>query len=328
MSRSSTLHKSTVGLLGAATAVLAATSLAFACTGAPSVTFRGTTAQGTPSSSAGPAGSEVNLEGREWQQGPVDIRWNSAVGQLLAQPSGPSFNVAVTIPGTAEPGVYTIYLVQQQSVARASFEVTPTTSPTSGSGPGQTRTGQNSASTSGEETQQPRTSSGTGSVAVPSQGGTQSFATPSDAEPATSDAATAQRAGSQPTSAGPGASPARAQSPAARAGAPTAPAGQPVFSGSVATSGAAPSATPAGSADDQTAKAPAANTVSGDLYSGFNAASDASLLPNVADSARNSGGPAGQAALAMGIFSASLVALFGGFAAAEAKRRKVSSRAS
>lgn len=58
--------------------------------------------------------------------GPVEIRWNSATGPLLATATGPDFSTDVTIPD-APPGSYVVLAVgrerQQTFVARAAFEV-------------------------------------------------------------------------------------------------------------------------------------------------------------------------------------------------------------
>jgi len=360
MRRRSTLHKGAVGIFGMVGVMLAAASFAWACSSSPAVVFRGAQGgQGSPSTSSGPAGSSVTLDGRDWADGTVVVHWNTSTGGELASPTAKngSFSVAVTIPPTAQPGVYTIYLTQNQLVARASFEVTPSDSSTGGSTPGGTPTGQTSTATNGGDNPQSTTggptarttnggTNGDGSV-VPNQGGTQSFATPGNSEavaseptrsesattgPVSSEPARSEPARSEPATTGPASSTA-AQRPAAATpsdGAITTPAGHTVFSGSLAPSAPAPATStgPVGTTADQAAKIPDVRTVSGDLYSGFKASNDASLMPGLADSARTSSGPASQAVLGMVLFAASLTALFGGFYVAEARRRRVLSRAS
>lgn len=326
-----------MAIAAAATVVLAAASMAWACSVQSSVMFRNS--HGTSSSSYGPAGSGVTLEGTGWREGSVEVRWNSAAGELLARPAaGPdgSFSVAVTIPGQAKPGVYTIYFVQpaptrdvSQQVARASYEVTPSDSSSpapNGGGSGGAPAHQNSSSTSGTESQSSsgggrsdastsggRSTSGSGSSA-PSEGGTHSFAGPPPRS----------APGSQPEPVGqPADQPAGRVTTAApatdRSGAVATSGGQAVFAGSLATTSAQP-ATPPAPGDERVVAGPAATSVSGDLYSGFASGGDASLLPDF-DATPAAGGPA-PAALGVGLLGLSLVALFGGFAAAEARRRK------
>ena len=70
-------------------------SVAWACT--PSSTLSGV------SPSSGPAGTAVTVTGEGYSAGgPVDIRWGSATGLLLASTQGANFSVEVTIPNARE----------------------------------------------------------------------------------------------------------------------------------------------------------------------------------------------------------------------------------
>jgi len=77
------------------------------------------------------SGSAVAVEGADFSSGgPVEIRWNSASGPLLATATGPEFSADIRIPDVP-PGVYTVLAVgrdQQGNVvgyARTSFKVEP-----------------------------------------------------------------------------------------------------------------------------------------------------------------------------------------------------------
>jgi hypothetical protein len=266
----------------------------------------------------------VTVEGRDWQEAPVGINWNSTTGAPMGEADGPSFTTDVKIPANAEPGVYTIYFVQDQLVARTSFEVTPA-EPSAGSGGGSDddgRSGQTSASTSGSGEQSSpsggRTTGSTsgggggGGSATPGAGGAQTFANPSR--------------GNDPAVSEPANSPAPPQSPAAtRPGALAGSGGQAVFAGSMGIASPASEASPTPPVDQQPATM-SSRAVSSDLYSGFKTSDEASLLPDVADSGPATA-PFGNAGLIAAIFTLSLVALFGGFAVAELRRRRAVSRA-
>ena len=84
---------------------------------------------------SGRAGTQALVEARSFEpDGPVQIRWNSATGPLLASGSGPTFATEVTIPGVA-PGPYTVlalgYDHQGNVVDRAAraFQVTAPPAP-------------------------------------------------------------------------------------------------------------------------------------------------------------------------------------------------------
>lgn len=95
----------------------------------------------------GPAGSQVSVSGNSgtYLPHPVEIRWNSAAGPVLAASetsagpeTGRTFSTQVTIPEVS-PGVYYLLAtIEGQGVARAAFEVTSagvTTAPSVGARP-------------------------------------------------------------------------------------------------------------------------------------------------------------------------------------------------
>ena len=86
-----------IGVIGVVAVVLATVSLAWACV--PQGAFN-------LSPSSGAAGMEVTALGNNFPPGPVEIRWGSREGTLLATATGPSFSVSVTIPSGLGPGVY------------------------------------------------------------------------------------------------------------------------------------------------------------------------------------------------------------------------------
>lgn len=64
---------------------------------------------------------------------PVEIRWNSASGKLLATASGPSFSLPVSPPENAASGIYSIVAIQRDPTdgavvtkAAAPFEIATT----------------------------------------------------------------------------------------------------------------------------------------------------------------------------------------------------------
>ncbi len=103
-----------VGLL------LAAVSTAWACT---AVAHRFAL-----SAVDGPAGAQIEAQGEAVaSKGPVEIRWNSATGDVLATTTDlAAFSAPMKIPNVS-PGVYYLVAVADgQAVARAAFEVTGT----------------------------------------------------------------------------------------------------------------------------------------------------------------------------------------------------------
>ena len=104
---------------GALVLVLGITSAAWACTGSP------------PQISAlapqmGLAGSEVRVAGGNFA-GPVELRWNSVNGPLLATAvDGASFAVPVTIPADAQPGIFYVVAVQRTSAGDVLTKVSQT----------------------------------------------------------------------------------------------------------------------------------------------------------------------------------------------------------
>lgn len=92
------------------------TGSAFACTAQASMSIDPT---------SGPSGSTTTATGRSFDESPVELRWDSKNGQLLATAQGPTFTTSLRIP-EAPSGVHYIVATSTSSghVARAAFEVT------------------------------------------------------------------------------------------------------------------------------------------------------------------------------------------------------------
>lgn len=124
-------------------ALLVTAAMAWACTDQAVI---GTPGAGPNGGSAlkpdwGPPGTRVLIEGREFRQKQVEIRWNSASGKLLATAQGPSFSEEFEVP-ERPPGDYTVVALQRDhngdvdALARAPFKVTQGSNSPDGGGPG------------------------------------------------------------------------------------------------------------------------------------------------------------------------------------------------
>ena len=107
-------------------------SPAFACAPLPLVSVE-------PRAS-GAAGAAIGLDGFRFAVGPVEIRWNTIDGPLLATAAGPDFHADLQIPEAAS-GLYALIVLSRGAdgsvglLSRASFEVidgsgAPATTPT------------------------------------------------------------------------------------------------------------------------------------------------------------------------------------------------------
>lgn len=314
--RAKALVATTVG----ATALMLG-AVAWACTAQPVI---GTPVGGPNGGSAlspqsGPSTTPVRVDGRDFNAGPVEVRWNSAGGTELAspRPQGPSFSVTIVIP-EASQGTHYVVAFQRDTagnidvIARAPFQVTA-----AGTAPGYASSGSASGATG---------SDAGGSTSASTEGDT-AGAPSASAQPATG----AQRLGSAPRSESP-AAPAPAvtevepqpgqvrSTPTANAAAPSrtaAPTGAatPARDGAATAAPAAPVAV--GAPADE---APSQRSVSSDLWSGF--ADGSSRSVGLTDTPRSSGSvPA--PVVGAGVLAAGLVALFAGFGVTEARRRRV-----
>lgn len=228
-----------VFLAGLAAATLAAASVAWACTAYANISI-------TPQT--GPPGSEMTVQGRAFAEpatsNPVEIRWGSATGPVLATAPGPSFSVPVTVPD-ADPGVHTVVALQRDKqgtlLGRTSAQFEVTDPAPAAAAPGEPSPAPAAASPAPEE------------------------------QPARQPA----RQQAQPAPAGRGApAPAATPAPAAPpapvavvASAPVAPAAQAAVP--------APADEAAVPAEEPALGGPAAGLVSGDLWSGFQAGAPA-----------------------------------------------------
>lgn len=82
-------------LTGMVGMMLATAAVAWACSPNAYITL---------SASQGPAGDEITVEGKAFEDGPVRVYWEPN-GELLHETSGPDFEVPVTIPEDADEGV-------------------------------------------------------------------------------------------------------------------------------------------------------------------------------------------------------------------------------
>lgn len=108
-------------VLGVLSSGVVAAGIAFACSPQANMALDQT---------SGAAGAQVVVSGSAFEtDGPVEVRWGSARGPILATATGPSFSTAVTIP-QASPGVYAIIAVGYDSsnvragTAPATYELT------------------------------------------------------------------------------------------------------------------------------------------------------------------------------------------------------------
>lgn len=94
--------------------VMSSASVAWACTANAVIT--------PVSPQSGTAGTAVTVSGEAFSAGsPVEIRWGSATGLLLARALGSNFTVEITIPD-ARPGTYTLVAIDSSTqTARSGF---------------------------------------------------------------------------------------------------------------------------------------------------------------------------------------------------------------
>ena len=252
--------------------------------------------------SPGPGGS-ATVTGSQFADGRVEVRLDAAGGPLLATVAGPSFSVGISVEA---PGAHNIVAIGHRadgSVAGravASFEVAP--EPSASPEPG--GAGGPSA----------------GGPAAPASGTTPSDRQPSRAAPP-SRVAPRKRAVDESR---PGAGPGRGK----QAGAPVA-AGAPrrgrsaairtrsgtlVFGDSLGSPGRSRSARSKGAQPTQ-------RTAFGEISGGFAPATDSIATARGSGETLSVGRVGPQLAVGLGLLGAGLVALFGGFLAAAARRR-------
>lgn len=108
------------GIAAVAGGVLAAASVAFACTVAPPSAYSTLPESATPGANVVVNGEDIS------SKAPVEIRWNGAKGELLGvgAPTSGAFSVPVKIPDVS-PGVYSLSLVAADGrVGRIAMDVT------------------------------------------------------------------------------------------------------------------------------------------------------------------------------------------------------------
>jgi len=142
------LRRLSIAIMGVLSVGAVATSLAWACN--PQASLEPL----RPDS--GPQGTITTVTGKLFRDGPVEIRWKSAGGPLLATAHGPNFSVPVRIP-QAPADFYAVIAIAYRpdttvaGRAAATFEVTSASSPGGGAPPGGGPGGGSSGTTSGSE---------------------------------------------------------------------------------------------------------------------------------------------------------------------------------
>jgi len=315
--------------------VLTASGLAWACTGVTSPYIN-------LSPNRALAGTEVGLTGGNWiANAPVSIVWSSS-GQSLGTPMSSSAGALwtrVTIPASAAGGSYYVKAIQnadKQAATTFTVEVvgqdtTPTNSGPAGSsdlavtggngGPAQTNqpsyvTGGSNVGSGGIPTPHNSTTPGPGgSSPAPNDAGQPAVATAGPAvDSAPSGAVSAPVANASAPAPVSAATPGAVAQPNPVANAANVPAVSPA------------AARPGTAAEPEvmapSAVAPAPRSATADLWSGFSGGIKAHT-PGLTDLSGASNSSSSPMAMAVGVLSAGLVALAGGFGIAEAKRRRV-----
>ena len=303
----------------AVTAVVAATvvtaSFAWACVAGTSTPF---VANLDPSRAT--AGTQVAVTGGNWSSSsPVVVRWQSATGQVLANSAVDgqgNFSATVTVP-QASPGSYLVVAVQAAVTKSAILEV-----PQAVTASNTNQIGSNLASnaSTGAAVVTNRTSGGT-PVVTPPVASTPTGPSPAGSLPAgaTSPAPVADRPAAGGVVAGTPAQQAAGPLTAGALAGTAAPGGLDISTTEQPT--ASNVGQPAPSASDERSAA-SSRLVSGDLWSGFAAGAGEFRGPSLSDMG-SSTGPGSGAQLAVVLFASAIVALFGGFAFGELRRRRV-----
>lgn len=266
------------------------------------------------SPSRAPAGTEVAVRVGHWAEGPVEVRWASATGEVLntgVMDRSEEITIPVTIPMSAADGQASLVVVHGASQMAAPVVVSSGAGNASVTVEGESSTEVSSAgpakatpvpAPSGETvTTEPSATAGPAAARLPAAVAPSTFGLPQ--APASSGTATPAQAGRPVT--GPLAVARRTAPPLA---APTAGSIVPVpVAGSVA-----PVAVAGG---------PSVRSLAGDAWSGATDTASSPGLLDVRSSATGVGATSG-AGVAVGVFTIGLVSLAGGFALAEARRRK------
>lgn len=278
----------------------------------------------------GAPGTTVVISGDRWDAAPVTFHWASASGAELGTATGPGFSTSITIPADAARGqVFYVYAIQGENNRATPFEVTAASNSTTGtdsspagSSEGSTSGGSNTAGTNNSGTSSGSTSGGTGQ-------------TSSAASSANESSGTAQGTGARSTSQSGGlptpAATAEKTPATASAAATGTKEGRLSPSGNAA---AAPSTSPrtgrvapdsngaSGSEGAAAASLPSLRSASGKLISGYVSGPSANRIPSLMSL---DGTSPGTPPLAVGLMLAtgSLIAIFAGFAVAEAGRRRL-----
>lgn len=281
----------------ATTALLVGAS-AWACTASAEVSAM-------PSSGA--AGSQTTVTGYRFDTStPVEVRWDTRSGPVLATVNGPNFSVAVTIPASAQVGDYVIVAKNIDGDFAPATPFRVTTGAATAAQPSGSRTG--TVSGGGGSAPMPSSSSDSPSTASDSSSSTSGTAAPAETsgQPTPSDSATTATPSSSAGEAAPAAATAASSPATPRAVARSAAAGP---GGAVSSATAVPVEE---RADDGGAPAPAPSprTASDDAWSAF--ASDGGLPPHgpsLVDEPRSGHGVSGLGGVAAVLVPAALASI-------------------
>lgn len=316
---------SLIGVLAVA-AILVIPAVAWACTAQASLNT-------SPSSGPTPvegSPTRTTVSGTSFGSRPVTIRWNSSTGTVIGTAQGPTFSVQVSIPTGSAPDVYYIVASDGSNQASTSFRVTPRTA-SSDSGPsdntgtdeGTTREGSTSGSVSAGSSSG---DDGSGSTSGSTTGGNNSGTSASGSQPGFTGPAQSQTPDGT-TAAAPAPSAAAGDSgPSAPSAAGTGTRTRTAGTAATSASGTGAPATEQPGVVEAGSPVPSAGTLSADLWSGFAADPDSRQLRSLTGETADEGVPS-EVAVAGALLFGGLAFLWGGFAAAEVRRRRVLARA-
>lgn len=284
----------------------------------------------TTTGDSGPSGTEVTVRATHTSTystnpDPVQIRWGSPTGQVLATHAGPDFETVVTIPPAPE-GTYSIYATGGTGSyePRTTFEVTPSPAPVADSAGPSPASGAQSPAAAGSASGSPAPASPSRPTPARDRQPAQihiptTVPASSKARPKRSDGQPGRRGGTAHRAAPAPAAPAVANRGVARDATPA-------FSHASATS--AGSATKAGGQRSERVLAERwggdpAQRVRSDATGTARTDKGSSFSPSATDRDRVGSGPgSGPSAIGIGLMGLALTALLAGFLTAEVRRRK------
>jgi len=274
---SRTARRTVMGVLSALAVVVGGAGLAWACTPSAYIFL---------SATGGSSGTTINVKGKEFAPGPVEIQWNGVPEAQPTVANGPNFSVPVAVPDV-EPGVYYLQATAVddfggiEGQATRAFKVSV---PAGERAPART-----------EARPEPQPD---GAPAPGGRAETRSRQAPGRVAPLA------------PDPAGPIATAPEAAAAEPAASAPVTPIAGERGNAAAQSPGSSP-------------RTPSQQSAAGDLWSGFASGPNQSLLPK-ATTATSASGSDPRFALGMAFLGAGLVTLLGGFLLLGLRRRRVS----